>query len=224
VTTERAYAHLDHDTIRIEVEGVTKLQVPLLHLGGVTCFGDVLVSPGLIRRCADDGRSLVFLDRWGNFKARLEGPVSGNVLLRRAQYDSSAEEARGRAIARNIVAGKIQNSRQVLVRGAREVSDAAKAAELEGGASRLAAILAKVDGAANLDYLRGLEGEAAREYFEVLDRMVLVDQEAFRMEKRSRRPPLDRMNALLSFLYTLLLNDCVAAAEGVGLPPWAATV
>src|SRR4051812_16611810 len=108
VTTQRAFLRLDHDTLRVEVEGDTKLQVPLLHLGAVVCFGDVAVSTALLQRCADDGRSLVFMDRSGRFKARVEGPVSGNVLVRRAQHLAYAHPDRPAQIARSIVAGKIQ--------------------------------------------------------------------------------------------------------------------
>ena len=106
VMTEGSYVHLDHETLKVEVDGTTKLQVPLHHLGGVVCFGNVMMSPFLIHRCADDGRAVVFLDRNGRFKARVEGPVSGNVLLRRAQHLAASDGVRCTAIARNIVAGR----------------------------------------------------------------------------------------------------------------------
>jgi CRISP-associated protein Cas1 len=219
ITTERAYAHLDYDAVRVDIDGATQLRVPLHHLGAIVCFGDVLVSPGLIERCAEDGRALVFLSPQGRFRARVEGPKSGNVLLRRAQYDASADAARAAAIARQIVAAKVQNARQVLLRGAREAEQPEFAAELEQAAERLASLLDPLRALENLDEIRGVEGEAARTYFAVLDRMVLADRQAFLLRGRSRRPPLDPMDSLLSFLYTLLLNDCVAAAEGVGLDP-----
>lgn len=219
ITTEPCYVHLDHDTVRVEVNGTTKLQVPLHHLGGVVCFGDVLVSPALIRRCGEDGRSLIFLDRNGQFVARVEGPITGNVLLRRAQHLASTLRDCPARIARNIVAAKIQNARQVVLRGAREAENAEDVGPLDQVAKEQAAILSRLSASNDLEQIRGLEGEAARAYFGAFDRMVREDRQAFRMEGRSRRPPLDRMNALLSFLYTLLLNDCVAAAEGVGLDP-----
>lgn len=219
VMTQGAYLHLDHETLKVEVEGTTQLQVPLHHLGGVVCFGDVLVSPALVHRCAEDGRSVVFLDRNGRFKARVEGPVSGNVLLRRAQHLTLTDPQKPALIARNIVAGKIQNARQVVLRGAREADTPEDTTLLDECAAILRDSLASLEVSTDLDQIRGLEGEAARTYFGVLDRMVREDREAFRLDERSRRPPLDPMNALLSFLYTLLLNDCVAAAEGVGLDP-----
>jgi len=219
VMTQRAYVHLDHETLKVELDGTTQLQVPLHHLGGVVCFGDVLVSPALMHRCGEDGRSLVFLDRTGRFKARLEGPVRGNVLLRRAQHLACADEVRPVSIARNIVAGKLQNARQVLLRGSREAGNSEDASSLEEAGHSLAGALTRLESAQELDVIRGIEGDAARTYFGVFDRMVKEDREAFRLDGRSRRPPRDRMNALLSFFYALLLSDCVAAAEGVGLDP-----
>ncbi len=219
ITTEPSYAHLDHDTLRVEVNGETKLQVPLLHLGGIVCFGDVLVSPALLGRCAEEGRSVTYLARNGRFVARVEGPVSGNVLLRREQYLASGDPNRTTRIARNIVAGKVQNARQVVLRAAREAENAEDTELLERTSREQAAVLARLERVDDLEQIRGLEGEAARAYFAVFDRMVREDRETFRMQGRSRRPPLDPMNAMLSFLYTLLLGDCVAGAEGVGLDP-----
>ena len=120
ITTEGAYIRADHETLKVEVEKETKLQVPVHHIGSVVCFGDVLMSPAAIHRCAGEGRSVVWLDRNGRFKARVEGPVSGNVLLRRAQHEVSLNPEGALTIARNMVAGKVQNARQVVLRGARE--------------------------------------------------------------------------------------------------------
>jgi CRISPR-associated protein Cas1 len=219
VTTEGAYLRLDHETLKVDVEGVTKLQVPLHHLGGIVCFGNVLVSPFLLHRCAEDGRSVVFLNYHGRFKARVEGPVSGNVLLRRAQHQALADPTKPPLIARHIVAGKIQNARQVILRSAREAEDSSDSAFLDQCADELRDSLARLEKSAGLDDVRGIEGNAARAYFDVFDRMVRANRDDFHMNGRSRRPPLDRMNALLSFLYTLLLGDCVASVEGVGLDP-----
>ena len=219
VTTPGAYLHLDHDTVRVEVERQTQLRVPLLHLGAIMAFGEVLLSPALLERCAEDGRSVVLLDRAGRFKARLEGPTSGNVLLRRAQHVALSDEARTLAIARNCAAGKIQNCRQVLLRAAREAADAADGGVLSAAATRLGSLLQAVGEASDLNGLRGREGEAARTYFSVFDRAVRVDRDAFRLDGRTRRPPIGRVNALLSFLYTVLTADCAGAVEGVGLDP-----
>lgn len=219
VTTQGTYLRLDHETIVAEIEGEKRFQAPLHHIGTVVCFGNVLVSPALIHRCAEDGRSLVFLDQLGQFKARITGPTAGNVLLRQAQYRAAADPSRSLAVARSLVVGKIRNSRSILLRGAREAPGSETAAALREAATALAASLARLSVAEALDVVRGLEGEAARQYFAHFDLMVRVHQDVFRFQGRSRRPPQDPMNALLSFLYTLLRVDCVAAAEGVGLDP-----
>lgn len=219
VTTENAYLRLDHDTVKVSVEKETKLQVPLHHLGGFVCFGDIMVSPALMRRCGEDGRALVLLDRNGRFKARVEGPVSGNVLLRRAQHEVSSDKEKSLSIARRIVAGKIQNSRQILMRAARESAEAEDEQPLRQGTEVLAGALERIPRCDDIDQLRGIEGESARAYFDCFDRMVREDRDSFKLDGRNRRPPRDPMNALLSFLYALLTNDCVAAAEGVGLDP-----
>jgi len=219
LTTEGAYLRLDHDTLRIEVERETKLQVPIHHLGGIVCFGDVLVSPAALARCAQDGRFVVFLDRNGRFQARVEGPVSGNVLLRCAQYAAMRDQATTLIIARNVVGGKIQNSRQIVLRAARETDQPDDGNALRQTVEALANVLGRVPLSEDLDHLRGLEGEAARHYFSTFDRMVREDRPTFTMNGRNRRPPTDPVNALLSFLYALLMNDCVAALEGVGLDP-----
>jgi len=219
ITTPEAYVRLDHETLRIEVDGTMKLQIPLHHLGAVVCFGDVLISPAVLHRCADDGRSVVLLDRNGRFKGRLEGPVSGNVLLRKAQHEAVNDPHRTLAIARSIVAGKLQNSRQIMLRAARETDDPQDTTCLKETAQALAAALERAAIVDDLDQLRGCEGEAARRYFGAFTCMVREDRETFQLRGRSRRPPLDPVNALLSFLYALLLGDCVAAAEGVGLDP-----
>lgn len=219
ITTEGAYLRVDHDTLKVEVEKETKLQVPLHHIGGVVCFGDVMISPAAMARCVEGGRFVVLLDRNGRFNARVEGPVNGNVLLRCAQHEAMKDSVRTVSIARNIVAGKIQNSRQILLRGAREADDAADGASLKATAEALGYALGRLPLCEDLDTLRGVEGESARAYFGTFDRMIKEDRPTFTMDGRNRRPPRDPMNALLSFLYALLMNDCVAAVESVGLDP-----
>lgn len=220
VTTPESYLHLDNDTLRIEVERQTRLRVPLHHLGSVVCLGNVMLSTPLMHRLADAGIGLVMLDGNGRFKARLEGPVSGNVLLRAAQHEKARDAAFALEIARACVAGKIKNSRQVLLRGAREAKDETESGQIGRAADDLAAALRSLPEASDLDTLRGIEGEAARQYFAALNLLVRPDARvAFRMDGRTRRPPRDRMNALLSFLYSMLMNDCRSAVEAAGLDP-----
>lgn len=220
VTTEETYLRLDNDTLRVEVERETRLRVPLHHLCAVVCFGSVGLSSPLMHRMAGDGIALVLLDGNGRFMARLEGAVSGNVLLRQAQFQRAADGAFALEMARASVAGKIKNTRQVLLRGAREAKVPEEAALLARRADDLAASLRALPSAPDLDTLRGVEGEAARQYFTGLNLLVRPDARAdFSMDGRTRRPPRDRFNALLSFLYAMWMNDCRSALEAAGLDP-----
>ncbi len=220
VMTQNAYAHLENATVRIDVDREKKLQVPLHHLAGLVVFGNVMVSPGLMHKLADEGKSLVLLDMNGRFKARLEGGISGNILLRKAQYKAAEDAATVLEIARNIIAGKVKNSRTVLLRGARETNDTDDIAKLDAVALSLAQTLSNLKHATDVDTVRGLEGEAAKNYFGVLPLIIKPQyREDFALNGRTRRPPLDRTNALLSFLYSMLMNDCRSALETVGLDP-----
>lgn len=220
VMTPNAYVHLENNTVRIDVERQKKLQIPLHHLGTVVCFGNIMISPALMHRCADDGVGLVLLDGNGRFKARLEGAVSGNILLRQAQHRMAADNSFAVAIASAAIAGKLRNSRQVLLRGAREAADDNDKKVLGEAAESLAISIRNLSIASNLDVIRGIEGDAAKVYFSTLPRLVRTDKrEFFSMDGRSRRPPRDRFNALLSFLYSMVMNDCRSAVESVGLDP-----
>lgn len=220
IMTLNAYAHLENTTVRIDVEREKKLQVPLHHLGGLVCFGNVMVSPALMHRLADEGKSLVLLDDAGRFKARLEGPVSGNILLRQRQFQQAAHAGCTLEFARAIVAGKLKNSRSVILRGARESADAEETRLLGRTADDLAASLRAAKMASDLDTLRGIEGEAARGYFAALNLVIKpAARRHFALNGRTRRPPLDRFNALLSFLYAVLMNDCRSGLEATGLDP-----
>jgi CRISPR-associated protein Cas1 len=214
------YLHLDNDTLRFEVEQETRLRVPLHHIGSVVCFGDVLVSPAAMGRLAEEGKSLVLLDRNGRFKARLEGPISGNILLRQAQFALAGSAEFALAHAKACIAGKLKNSRTVLLRGARDANEETDAERLRETAEALAINLRHLESAPTPDVVRGLEGESARRYFASFPHLIRTDQRtAFTPDGRSRRPPRDRMNALLSFLYSMLMNDCRTAIESVGLDP-----
>lgn len=219
VQTQGTYAHLDHDTLKLEVERSTKFQVPLHHLGGIVVFGNVLVSPFLVHRCAEDGRSLVWLSEHGQFRARLTGSTTGNILLRRSQHSALDSCVSTLSIARYMVAGKLQNARSVLMRAAREASEAGDRAALSTAAKIHSEATQSAESAADLDQLRGVEGYAAKAYFGAFTSMIRTNQQTFAFTERSRRPPRDPINALLSFVYTLLVGECVAACEGVGLDP-----
>ena len=155
IMTPNAYAHLENATLRIDVEREKKLQVPLHHLNGLVCFGNILISPALMHRLADDGKSLVLMDGSGRFKARLEGPVSGNILLRQAQYRAADDSAKTIELARAFLAGKLRNSRAVLLRGARDSQNDAERAALVQNARLVAGHLRKLPHTSDLDGLRG---------------------------------------------------------------------
>ena len=220
VTLPESRLRLDNDTVRVMVGEDTKLRVPLHHLQGVVCLGHVGLSAPLLHRLADDGVALVLLDEHGRFKARLEGSTNGNVLLRQAQHRAADDVPTTLSLARAIVAGKLRNQRAVLLRGAREAKSPDEEAALTRHAQNIAASLRTLHTASSLDAMRGLEGEAARGYFEALNLLVRPDlREIFALDGRSRRPPRDRMNALLSFFYSMWMNDCRSACEAAGLDP-----
>ena len=219
VQTQGASLRLDYDTVQVRVERQNRLRVPLLRLEGIVLFGRVGVTTPLVHRCAQDGRSLVWLSRHGRFQARIAGPTGGNVLLRRAQHLALSDLERQTVIARQFVAAKVQNSRNQLMRAARDARQPGASARLDGAAERLAANLLRLRSTPSVNEIRGVEGEAAREYFAAFDAMITGQRNEFEFAGRTRRPPRDRTNAILSFLYSLLANECGAALETVGLDP-----
>lgn len=219
VTTQGAYLSKDHQTVRVKVEGKVKLTVPLHHLEGIVCFGRVGTSPALLGECAERAISISFLSEHGRFLARVEPPAHGNVLLRRGQFRLADDPAACLKIARPIIAAKIQNARNLLLRSARDGDEGDRAEALKKAATHMAAVLEGLPQAADLDGARGIEGETARTYFAAMPLMIRQPTEQFPMDGRSRRPPRDPVNALLSFLYGLLRHDCAAALQTVGLDP-----
>ena len=213
VTSEGAWVHKDGANVVVKVEGQERGRAPLHLLGSVICFGQVSVSPELMYACAENGVSITFLGYSGRFLARVEGPTSGNVLLRRAQHATSLADPF--PIARSMVAAKIVGQRGVIRRHMRDHGDAdGFLAEAEPRLTRAARlVLEATDG----DAIRGYEGEAANAYLGVFGRLIRVSDISF--NGRSRRPPKDPVNAVLSFLYVLLSADCRAALESVGLDP-----
>ncbi|HMS04984.1 MAG TPA: type I-C CRISPR-associated endonuclease Cas1c [Burkholderiaceae bacterium] len=221
VTTEGAWLHLDGANLVMDVERQERARIPVHMLQGLVCFGRVLVSPPLLGYCTQNGVTISHLSANGRFLARIEGPVSGNVLLRRAQYRRSDDPVGCAAIVRHLLVGKVHNQYAVLARGRRDHGERiADIAAYDHAVERLKRIpqrmmLPETDA----DSLRGLEGEAAAAYFGVFGQLVRVEAPLLRFSSRNRRPPRDAMNALLSFLYTLLTHDCRSALETVGLDP-----
>ena len=217
VTTPKSYLWKDGLAIVVSVEQQERLRLPVHNLNGIVCFGQVSCSPALMRFCAENEILISFLDRNGQFQARVEGPVSGNVLLRRAQYRTADDPGKAAAVTVMLLAGKVANERAVLRRHCREHPEAAPV--LEPAIARQGELLEQVCQTGQVDVLRGLEGKAADVYFSVFNTLRLNPDPAFEFAGRSRRPPLDRINAMLSFAYTLLLHEVVGAMESVGLDP-----
>ncbi|MBA4067502.1 MAG: subtype I-C CRISPR-associated endonuclease Cas1 [Isosphaera sp.] len=219
VVTRGATVRRDGLTLQVVVERAVRLTVPVHQVESVAAFGGVHVTPGAMALCAEHGAAVTYLTESGRLVARVDAPGSGNVLLRRAQYRLADDPAARAGVARCAVAGKVQNGRNLLLRAGREAADPADRAALAAAAARLAGTLAALEADTDADTVRGREGDAAREYFGAFGAMVRVDRAAFAPAGRTRRPPLDRMNALLSFLYSLLTHDCAAACAAAGLDP-----
>jgi CRISPR-associated protein Cas1 len=217
VTTDGAYLRKDGQAVAVRVEKETRLRIPLHNLDGIVCFGRVGCSPQLMEACALAGITISLLSPYGGFRAAVVGFTPGNVLLRRTQYRKSDDDPASRAIAANMVAAKIANCRAVLLRAARESNDDGHKLALEPVTNRMAQMIDEARLAPNLDRLRGIEGDAANHYFSVFCRLVNVPGDEFQFVCRSRRPPLDRVNALLSFLYSMLAHDARSACEATGL-------
>lgn len=219
ITTQGAYAHKEGATVAVSIDDSKKVQIPLANLEGIVAFGRVSLSPFLLGACAELGVSVSLLTERGRFLAAVNGYQSGNVLLRREQYRRADRLEDAARIAASMIAAKLANARSVLARAARDHGDESGA--LGRAVRRLGQLALKAADSNDLDALRGFEGEGAGAYYDRFSDMItLADPEAkevFAMRGRNRRPPLDCCNALLSFIYTLLMGDCRAAAEGTGL-------
>jgi len=219
VTTQGAYLAKDGEAVAVRVAEEVRLRVPIHTLGGIVCFGQVGASPFLLGFCGERGVAVSFLTENGRFLARVQGPTSGNVLLRREQYRRADDDSASAAITRSLLTAKIANSRTVIQRALRDRPQLPGVEILRSAAVTLGQQLDSLREGIPLDGLRGIEGNAARIYFEVFDELITQQKADFFFHERSRRPPLDNVNALLSFLYTLLRHDCEAALESVGLDP-----
>jgi CRISPR-associated protein Cas1 len=218
ITTQGTYLRKEGQSVVVEVEKKVCARLPIHNLDGLICFGNVLCSPFLLGHCGENGVAVSFLSEYGRFLARVAGPQSGNVLLRREQYRRADDLARSADLARAFVLGKLNNCRTVLQRHLRDHPHAEGNAKVEVLVPRLLQQMIRLQGAMPLDEVRGVEGDAAHAYFGVFNTL-LNSKTGFEFHERNRRPPLDPVNALLSFLYTLLAHDCRSACESVGLDP-----
>ena len=220
VTSEDAYLSQKNMNVVIHFDDERTVQIPLLGLEAIFCFSYKGASPDLIGKCAEEGIGFSFLTPRGKFLAQVAGRPQGNVLLRKEQYRISDSEARSCETARNCIFGKLYNARWVLERTLRDHELRVDKAAMEAASEMLKDAAKKSQSAENLDSLRGTEGEAATRYFAVFTEMILNQKEDFIFKGRSRRPPLDEVNAMLSFGYRLLANEYTSALNSVGLDPY----
>lgn len=219
VTTQGAYLSKEGETVQVKIEQEVRLSIPIHTLGGIVCFGQVSCSPYLMGFCAENQVTISFLSEYGRFMAKVQGPVSGNVLLRREQYRQADDPAACGCVAKAILTSKFINSRTVLQRAIRDHGKNLAEEKVSNASNRIKQSIEKLSMEPSLDGLRGLEGDAARSYFDVFDHLIVSQKKDFVFSGRNRRPPLDRVNCLLSFLYTLLMHDVRSALESVGLDP-----
>lgn len=219
VTTQDAYLAKEGETVVVKADREVKLRVPIHTIGGIVCFGQVGCSPFLMGFCAERNVAITFLTERGRFLAKVQGPVSGNVLLRREQYRRADDKSASASLAKAMVTGKLANCRTVVTRALRDHPEKVDTGKLEFTAKRLSSSMKKMACADDLDLVRGIEGDSANVYFDAFDHFITAQKEDFYFKGRSRRPPRDNVNCLLSFLYVLLMHDIRSALETVGLDP-----
>ncbi|MBN2388204.1 MAG: type I-C CRISPR-associated endonuclease Cas1 [Anaerolineales bacterium] len=220
VTVPEAYLSLDGENVVVKKEEAVSMRLPLHNLENIVCFSYPGVSPALMGACADRDVGLCFLTPNGRFLGRVSGKVKGNVLLRKKQYEVSEKTDESVPIAASFLLGKVANCRKVIDRAVRDHAMLVDVQALEQASAALKGILAVISECRTIGDLMAFEGSAAKIYFSVFDQLILQQREDFTFEERSRRPPLDNMNSLLSFLYVLLTNDVASALETVGLDPY----
>lgn len=221
VTQQECHLTKEGETVIVKKDKEKILQLPIHTIGHIVCFGfTIYISPPLMAFCADNGVSITWLAETGKFLGRVEGPIKGNVLLRRTQYRWADDVDRSLKIAQCVIAAKLNNSRMNLQRFLRNRSANAQTQAVDIAIEKLGRLIDQVEPCRSMDNLRGIEGEAAGLYFNVFDHLILHQKDLFRFNGRNRRPPRDPVNALLSFAYTLVTLDIRSALETVGLDPY----
>jgi CRISPR-associated protein Cas1 len=219
VVTPDAYLACEGENVLVKSNDEIKLRIPIHNLEGIITFGYSGASPALMRLCCERGVAFSFLSSSGYFLGRVTGKTHGNVLLRRTQYRWADNEEATLRLSKRFLIAKILNSRVCLQRALRDHGEKIETGEIVSAVAALKQLAEIVESVRNIDILRGIEGEAARDYFKCFDRMILYQKNEFCFYERIRRPPTDNVNALLSFLYTILAHDVEAALESVGLDP-----
>ncbi|MCG8431269.1 MAG: type I-C CRISPR-associated endonuclease Cas1c [Candidatus Omnitrophica bacterium] len=219
VSTQGTYLSKDGECVLVKIDQEEKSRIPIHILEGIVCFGQISASPYLLGFCAEKGVAVTFLSQYGKFLCSMQGPVRGNVLLRRSQYRAADDPERSASLARSFLIGKIGNARIALSRVVRDHPEKVDVDALKEVQRLLAGCVKRLKCESNLERIRGIEGDAAKMYFEVFNHAITSQEKNFKFNGRNRRPPLDRVNCLLSFFYTLLTHDIRSALETVGLDP-----
>ncbi len=219
ITTQKTYLHKKGEAIEVIVEDKILATIPMINLDSIVCFGNIYVSPFLLGAAPDHNITISFLSETGKFLARVQGPVAGNVLLRKAQYRFAEDKEKSTEIASYFITGKIANQKTVLQRAIRDHREKVDVEKIQQAITTLDRSISKIERETDLDRLRGIEGDSAEAYFSVFDELITVQKEGFKFKGRNRRPPLDNVNAMLSYIYTLLYHDMISACEVVGLDP-----
>ncbi len=221
VSTSNARVLKERETLSVVAEDKEIGRFPIHMLQGLVTFGPVWVSPWAMQFCAERGVAVSHFSDSGRFLARVEGPISGNILLRKEQYRRSDDDNSSLEMVRGLVAAKIGNGRGNLMRHARNHPDSMGIEAVKKAIFEMALLQKECRDVGTLDEIRGIEGAAAAQYFECFDNLIISQKDGFSFQYRNRRPPLDPVNAMLSFVYSLLVHDCRCALEGVGLDPQA---
>ena len=220
VISPERYLSLEGENVVVLEKGETVARFPLHNLEGIVTFGYTGASPALMGACSHKGISLCFMSQTGRFLASVTGEIKGNVILRKEQYRISDDSVRALPIARNMIIGKIYNSKWVLNRATRDHPMQVNIEEIKKVTSNLDGAIERLLTVDNMESVLGIEGNAASQYFSVFDELILNNKDVFFFKNRNRRPPMDNVNAILSFAYTLLTNECAAALSSVGLDPY----
>ena len=219
-TIPESYLSLDGENIVVLVDKSEKFRMPIHNIESIVCFGYMGVSPALMGFCAEKGVGLCFLSQYGKFLARISGGVRGNVLLRKRQFSVSDNESECVPIARNCIIGKLLNTRYIIERATRDHFDKVDIEGLKAVSEYIKNSIMNLQNCEKLEQIRGIEGDCAKLYFGIFNNLILHQKNYFFMDGRNKRPPMDNLNAILSYLYTILAHDIQSALETVGLDPY----
>lgn len=220
ITKENGYLSLDGENLVLTIEGKEAIRLPFSNIESIVCMNYLGCSPALMGKCAEEQVGLCFISPYGRFLARVTGEVKGNVFLRCSQIQLLEDHTRQIEIVRSILIAKLKNTKNLILRSRRDNAEIDEDGFITHTIEILQNNMEKIKSETDMDILRGIEGQSAKTYFEIFNRLITKQKESFVMLDRTKRPPLDRINAMLSFLYTVCTNDIASALECVGLDPY----